>query len=253
MLARTLFLIIVFGYALSAFSACDPALIAHVSRHLVHVEFEDSDFKYVACKPHPDIKNASIVAIASKQLSLPSADDENYNLNIALVDTNSEKILVHKFYEAKLPNGGGPRLTGIEVDTAKYFVSPGSRAFGIRANLSMGFTSSQELSLFLIRDKHFEEILSGAEMQIFFTNRWPSCKEKNREAKRTLGIDKNLTDGFYDLLVTERLTDSEEHTDRSGDCNLVVTNVETKKYRLKYDGTRYVIPNEMRQFDCKVC
>lgn len=253
MFVRAILLIVTGVFPLPAFGTCAPEFIEHVIQSLGYSTPENFNEEYVACKVYPALEHASIIAIASKQPNMQKAEDENYNLDIALVDINSEKVLAHKFYEAKLPNGGGPRLTGIKIDTAKYVVSPNSRAFGIRASLNMGFTSSEELSLFLLRDKDIVTILSGAEMHIFFTNRWPLCKQQTREAERILIIDKILTNGFYDLLVKERVTDSEGRTDQFGNCELVPINKKVKQYRLKYDGMQYVIPMEMRDFDCRVC
>ena len=253
MLSRAILLISTVAFSQLVFSACSPEFIENVSRALGYSSPENTTNMYVDCKAHPAIEHASIVAIASEQLHIPNAGDENFNLDISLVDTKSEEVLAHRLYEAKIQNGGGPKLTSIEIDTARYFVSPNSRAFGIRASFYMGFTSNQELSLFLFHDKDVVNILSGAEMQIFFTNRGASCAQQTREAARILVIDKKLTNGFYDLLVKEQLTDSEERIDQMGECKLVPINKETEQYRLQYDGTQYVIPNEMRFFDCRVC
>nr|WP_295768827.1 hypothetical protein [Rhodoferax sp.] len=217
-----------------------------------HPQGVDTENWIVSCRDHPTINQVSILAIASPQANIANSRDEDYDLEVSLVDTRTKKTLASGIFKAKLPNGGGPRLSGIAIDTGRYFVSPGLRAFGVRAELGMSFTSSQELHLFVTRGKDVVSVLSGAETHIYFTNRG-SCQEQTREAERTLVMDKTLSSGFYDILVQERLTDMEAREDKSGACELLPTKTEKREYRLKFDGKEYRVPNEMKHFDCRVC
>lgn len=195
----------------------------------------------------------SVFAEASPQEKVRNAQDENYDLYVSLNDTRSGTLVASAFFKEKLPNGGGPKLQGIALDNQAYTLSPQLQAFGLRAKFGMGFTRSEELNLFIVKDKEVVNILSGAEMQIFFTNRGATCHLQTREAKRTLAIARDITNGFHDLLVHEKTVDSSEREDKTGNCTLKPFEVKRKTYRLRYNGVEYPIPHDMKEFDCRVC
>ncbi|MBI3231346.1 MAG: hypothetical protein HYZ45_14630 [Burkholderiales bacterium] len=239
--------------AVPTWAACALGLDESFSRSPEGEESENSVQEYVACKDHPSILHASIVAVASSQANVHAGQDENYDLAIALKYAPHGKVIAESIFPAELPNGGGPRLTSITLDTANYLLAPQLRAFGVRAKLDMRFTFSEELNLFLVKGKKIVKVLSNAPMHIYFSNRWPECREQTREAQRVAVLDKAKSNGWYDILIQEKLIDSEGKVDASGQCQMVPTATATKEYRLKFDGKAYVIPNEMQHFDCRVC
>lgn len=229
---------------------------------VIETERSDSDETYaeiarretfVVSKDLLTTPHFSVFAEASPQENVRNAQDENYDLYVSLNDTRSGTLVASAFFKEKLPNGGGPKLQGIALDNEAYTLSPRFQAFGLRAKFGMGFTWSEELNLFIVKDKEVINILSGAEMQIFFTNRGSTCRLQTREAKRTLAVARNITNGFHDLLVNEKVVDSSERKDRAGNCTLKPFEVKKKTYRLKYNGVAYSIPRDMKEFDCRVC
>ena len=212
--------------------------------------------QHVACKEDPD-HHKDIWAVASPRDASEDAAKDDYDLDLWLDDQASGKPVARGHFEGLLVNGGGPELGEIRIDTGRYLVAPGVRAFGVRALNSMRLfgvpTDGEALSLFVVKGKHIVNVLSHADMRLSYSNRADVCEEKRREVARVLVVDKALTHGFRDLLVKETIPDSAGSRDVSGRCRLAPTGVKTNEHRLQYDGAKYTVPRDMQEVDCGVC
>jgi hypothetical protein len=245
-------------YSSISFGVCSDSSIADTCDALRNT-YKRERSRFAACKKLPYFENRSLIAIAERQEGTEIGDSDTmgiYDLNIDLIDDCTGTVLKSAYFERRFTSDGY-RFDGIEIDTANYTVAPKLRAIGIRASyhIDLGFTSSQSLSLYVPSGSTFKEILSDATMSIFFTNQ-ALCSE-TREATRILAIKKQTTQDYFDLLVTETLVDTHEYENKKhgGDessCNYE-SEQETKKYILRYDGSQYVIPREMSEFDCRLC
>lgn len=241
-----------------SFGACESSFIDKVRHGLGYLEELNENHHLVACKPLPNSPNQMVVAIARRQEGTEIGDSEtmgNYNLDISLVSEATGKTIIHKFIKQRF-FWDGTGFDGIEIDTAKYSVSTGLRAFGIRADYHTGtrLASNQTLSLFIVDGKEIREVLTDANMNIAFHTNYPQCSaNESREATRTLAIGTEKTNGFNNLLVTEVLVDSESEEDSAGECNQKVKKREIRKYILRFDGNKYVVPEEMKGPVCRVC
>jgi hypothetical protein len=225
-------------------------------RHLKVAAVPGSGEEHVACKEDPDL-HKDIWAVASPRDPSEAAAQDNYDLDVSLEDRASGKPVAHGHFKGLLLNGGGPALGEIKIDTGRYFVAPGVRAFGVRALNSMSVfgvpTDGEELSLFVVKGKDIVNVLSHADMRLSYSNRADVCEEQRREVSRVLVVDRTLTHGFRDLLVKETITDSAGRRDVSGRCRLEPTRVKTREHRLQYDGSKYTVPRDMQEVDCGVC
>lgn len=259
---RFLFFLSLYIYSSISLGACSDSFIADARRVLGYADERNERSEFVACKKLPYSQDQSLIAIAKRQKGTEIGDSEtmgNYNLDIALINDRTKAVLRRSFFRKRFMSTGY-RFDGIKIDMANYTVAPNLRAIGIRANyhIDLGFTSSQSLSLYIPSGRTFMEILSDADMHIIYTKNWPSCQNETREATRTLAITEQITQGYFDLLVTETLVDtqeyeSEKHSDNVNPCDSKVEHQETKKYILRFNGRRYGVPIEMRMFDCRIC
>jgi hypothetical protein len=194
-LDRRLFLFIgLYAYSNFSIGACDASFVETVRHKLGYEAKQSESSEFVACKQFSPSKGESIFAIAKRQEGTEIGDSDtmgDYNLEIALVDNRTTKILRRAFFKQRFLSDGY-RFDGIEIDTANYAIAPNLRAIGIRANyhLDMGFTWSQSLTLFAPSGTTYMEILSNADMAISYDMKWPSCTNKTREATRTVSISK---------------------------------------------------------------
>jgi hypothetical protein len=253
---KTILLLLCSFSAISS-AACDSQLVNNVWKNLSHSRKLEQPSDYIACKTHPSLAEQVIVAIATKQQDTKelTGDDQDYNFVVALANRTTGHILAK--YNGTIMNGGGPDLNGIEIDTAKYFVNPSTRAFGVRAHYSMreAFTSNDSLSLFIVNGKTISKILADFDVNInFYTPSIPApYLNKSRSSTRTLYIGSTLHNGFYDLMVTEKIIDHdfiEGENDRKLDK---LYNEQKKTYKLPFTGVKYDIPSVLRDFDCRIC
>ncbi|MFN7570692.1 MAG: hypothetical protein ACK5TK_04425 [Betaproteobacteria bacterium] len=214
---------------------------------------EYARYENQSCKNHPTIKGAVIVASASPQEGVEDPENKDFDLDIAVIDAGTRKTIAHGAFKAKITNGGGPRFSRITLDTGDYVVSPGLRAFGVRASLHMNLMGSEELNLFLVRGDSIVSVLSGMTAGASFSNGASDCRLQTREVKRTLSMDRRMTEGFYDILVLERVNDTNQHKNQTGECESVEGSTARQRYRLKFDGKEYRIPGDMLELDCRVC
>ena len=225
-------------------------------RRLKFADVPSSGPEHVACKEDFE-RHKDIWAVASPRDPSEDASEDNYDLDVSLEDPASGKPVAVGHFKGLLTNGGGPELGELKVDTGKYFIAPGVRAFGVRALNSMSLfgvpTDGEELALFVVRGKDIVNVLSHADMRVSYSNRAQVCEEQRREVARVLVVDKALTHGFRDLLVKETITDSAGKKDASGRCRLAPTSVKTNEHRLQYDGSKYTVPRDMQEVDCRVC
>lgn len=225
-------------------------------RHLKFADVPGSGSEHVACKNDFEL-HKDIWAVASPRDLSEDASVDNYDLDVSLEDPVSGKPIAVGHFKGLLTNGGGPELGELKVDTGRYFIAPGVRAFGVRAFNSMSLfgvpTDGEELALFVVRGKDIANVLSHADMRVSYSNRAEVCEEQRREVARVLVVDKALTHGFRDLLVKETITDSAGKKDASGRCRLAPTSVKTNEHRLQYDGSKYTVPRDMQEVDCRVC
>ena len=224
--------------------------------HRKVADVQGSGQAHVVCKEHPDL-HKDIWAMASPRDPSEDAANDNFDLDVSLEDHVSGKPVAHGRFKGLLVNGGGPVLSEIKIDTGRYFIAPGVRAFGVRAIDSMRIfgvpTDDEELNLFVVKGKDVVNVLSHAATRLSYSNRGNVCEEQRREVARVLVVDKTLTHGFRDLIVEETITDLAGKKDVSGQCRLEPTSVKTNEHRLQYDGSKYIVPQDMQEVDCRVC
>ena len=225
-------------------------------RRRLKVPVPGSGEQHVACKEDPE-RHKDIRAVASPRDASEDAAKDDYDLDVWLEDQASGKPVARGHFEGLLANGGGPELGEIRIDTGRYLVAPGVRAFGVRALNSMSLfgvsTDGEALSLFVVKGRDIVNVLPHADMRLSYSNRADVCEEKRREVARVLVVDKTPTHGFRDFLVKETITDSAGGRDSSGQCRLAPMGVKTNEYRLQYDGKKYIVPRDMQEVDCGVC
>ena len=174
-------------------------------------------------------------------------DDEDgplYDFNLIVENSVTGTILR---WEAKMRI---LYLSAIYIDTANYMIQHGRRAFGVRIVSDQSgnpSVDSEALYLFDFQNLSMPQVLS-------MPTAWDSGATGTDEAcfsdhgYQSISIGKAITNGYFDLMVTEKMTHSEDRTSRYakvGDCS--VTH-HLKKYTLHFDGTKYSVPTAPNSF-----
>lgn len=228
--------------------ACAENLPARLAQRLGYPDEPDRQ----ACKPMPDAPGRNILALS--RLSEPllgSSNDQmgSYDVDLLLVDAASERIQRHLKLE-KAYESDAVRFEGIAIDTARYRLAPGVRAFGLRAehslHSSIGAYSEDHLSLFVETGSRLRRVLHDLVVYRYsgeFSG--DQCFSGTfTEIKRSVAIAPTRSHGFADLLVTTTTTEIERHA-AGDDCEETSHPVETRML-LRYDGKTYRIADELR-------
>lgn len=141
--------------------ACPEDALTRVEQSLSITPAGDD---YADCRKDPADTRHAIVALAYQA---PDGDmgtgDEDYDLDLAVVDIASGDILAHRHESDGIPSDA-VSLNRVWLDTARYDLAPGRRAFGVRSSNSAhcwqcayGITT---LSLYLQKDDHIDKLLT---------------------------------------------------------------------------------------------
>lgn len=230
---------------------CSPDLVSVVGDSLGTKDFSYGNGDAIvagACKVWPKDEAITLVAIAYRAPS-----DDALNLAVAMIDNSSNEVIASykgvlgKQAEIQLGRGG------LSIDTARYDVTKGTRAFGVDV-MRGPIKDCSESGLGRIRNLY---VLDGDQirpiLQGFYLSYWRYAPGSNlgwissenaeiatAPATETItlkiAIGKSLTNGFFDLSVFSVST-----YDDGSKSNRVPF-----QYELKYDGKQYPL-NEMNK------
>jgi hypothetical protein len=206
---------------------------AQLARHSWQtlMESESFDVRRVACKPMPDMPKKAIVVVDGKP---------------AIVDISSGRIL------SKGPDIGMSPDQRVEIDTARYWIRPGSRAFGLVFSNSVPHKHFEEfvrqLTLFEIHGSRIDPVLEEIVVAESANGIGDDCKDKTQEAfntcdmhdsHSTLTMLKSANKGYYDIEVDEESRDCEGDTVEQCQAKNGWRQPSLTRYMLRFDGTRY--------------
>ncbi|HEY6094495.1 MAG TPA: hypothetical protein VIU93_06030 [Gallionellaceae bacterium] len=199
-----------------------------------------NDFSPIAsaCKRWPKDKSMIIAAYA-----YDSGVEVEYkkSLIVALVDTNKNKVAA--IYKGKIQEDSISTVDSLRIDTARYDVAPGVRAFGVDVKLSVdircaGGGSGPMRTLYVQEGDSINPILIEHPISRWVYHGGTSPCDDEYEGPEytenvafTIGISKEITNGYYNLAISELTSYS-----NSG-------KTESKTYEYCYDGKRYVEKN----------
>lgn len=232
---------------------CDKPLIARALRPQLPLQFPEGEGTggviALACKTHPQQSHLTIVALFHGINDAQGGwrNDEK-GFVAAVVDTR--RRAVQSFYRATLEQDAGLRVsdTSLWIDTARYDLAPGVRAFGVR--MDIGYSpqcaeggTSHYLTLF-VPDKHrLRPVLMTKPMSRWQVLGWNpddgACMQAGvATTTLALTLGSAAKNGWRDLHVTER-TNSEEF-DGSAVGGTSPSSLARWVATLRYDGLKYV-------------
>ena len=194
-----------------------------------------------ACKPWPDDKAQSVVALAYVRPGDEGVaqGERSLALLVAKVDGRSGALLER--YDSTLDEDAATEVSGgsLWLDTARYHLAPGVRAFGLvfdstaRGASCPDGGSDEELTLFALDGKALRPVLKA------YLSEWTTIKGTlcvndpdfmTESAKVTLDLARTSSNGFADLVLAAKVT---------GDSAAGEKYLRTVRKTLKYDGKQY--------------
>ena len=211
--------------------ACNRILIGSVlSRKLGIAEWSkdasaDREVIDLACAPHPVSPDQTIVALFH-ELAVASGPNDVYRAGFAVAVVDIQRKRVRSIYRSEIEEDGGTRIRGagrLSLDTARYYLTPKVRAFGVRLNIDHSPRyaeggSSDQLTLFVEEGSKLRPVLTDIAMSSWEMLDSPGCFDQPENSKlpcviadktRTLGLASNSTNGWRDLELTTTTTQRE--------------------------------------------
>ena len=199
------------------------------------------DFVTTKVQPHnPDETIIVIPEIAGEY------DDDHFELNsyILLVNNKTNKI-THKYFESSKTNGwesDAIMLSEITIDTAPYQLNATTRAFGIGVyHYGMSRPNpygNKTISLFVKSGNSLKQILRHYDV-MNNSGEWDTnCAGEFKDVRNTLIISRKSSNGYFDILVKRKSTESKAYIDENGDCSSN-DNTTAETSWLKFNGESY--------------
>jgi hypothetical protein len=177
-----------------------------------------------------------------------AAAADRFDLAAFIVDRRSGEI--HNRYLEKMAYVSAPLLfRKLTLDTGRYYLAPGTRAFGLRAEYSDPNSLSPQgkvtLKLFVRDGDTLRKVVDGLIMNEA-GSRWSgACTGTLSKVSRIIDIGPASSHGYADLVVTSTVNTTESQMSGS-QCLEKALPPRTQSATLHYDGRQYVIPADLR-------
>jgi hypothetical protein len=205
------------------------------------------DTSLAVCKDWPANSALTIAA-----LPLPHRDNDNeggmFDLEVLVADRASGTIVAHAFQENAITSDA-VRFSRLSIDTARYQLKPGRRAFGVRVSYEGSsrvnpFTQTV-LNLYAMDGRALKPVLDRLIIDTS-NGEWDGqCAGAFDKTVRTIGMGPADANGYATLEVTERSVHSVSKQD-GGRCVSEDGAPSRASATLHYRDGRYSVPKAMQ-------
>jgi hypothetical protein len=215
------------------FLAHANCLTESVLKAAVNSGYEKGNNELIACKALPSQQDQIIAAFARE------TGEHKYQLTVLIVSNETGKT-IHQYIDDDPSFGAAGDPVHLTIDTGQYFVAPNRRAFGVRVIQSLNSWDSEEfLNLFLPEESNLARILANLRTS---SSSMRDCFD-GHQMKRLVSVSKDLSEGFYSLVVktSEQVYEPVMHSDAT--CSSKET---TRSYQtlLRFRNGSYHAPKE---------
>jgi len=198
--------------------------LTQINNVIKQLNLEKSNCKLdlIASKKRPNNPNETIIVIPE----IVEEDESYFELNshIVIVD-NTTGVITNKYFESSKTNdwySDALRLESITIDTAPYKITENKRAFGIRVyyyGSSMPNPYSHEtISLFIETEDSLQKILNNFDVTEYSGEWDTNCYGEFIRESKTIGISSEKTNGYFDLIISNKITETNNLIDKNDDC-----------------------------------
>lgn len=218
----------------SATDSSDGMLIA--GDYAQRVKPED-----IVCKVWPFKPELTLLAVPLLEAEPANEGETHGDVEVIVADSKTGEPLARR-REKGMAYGDAIQFRDLELDTARYDIKPGIRAFGVVTNQ---FGSSManpylesSLWLYTFSDDRLDRVLDGLVTVKSNAENDGNCAGTGTEIRRTVAIASPEHRGHRDLLVDETETAT---VTRLGDedCVSTETSHKPRQLTLQFDGERY--------------
>lgn len=177
-----------------------------------------------------------------------ASQPDSYDLALFVVDEDNGEIY-NRSLQKRAYVSAPLILKQFSLDTGRYQLAPGTRAFGLRAQYSDPRTLAPQgettLRLFVRDGNALRRVLDGLVMAAQESRLQGTCGGASTEVSRGIDIGPTASHGYADLIVTSTVKVT-ENAMSGGRCVEQALPLRTESATLHYDGGEYVIPAALR-------
>jgi hypothetical protein len=161
-------------------------------------------------------------------------------LEIVIMNLADGAVVSHR-HEPGVISSDAIQFDGLSIDTGRYVLAPGKRAFGIRtthsAHCYQCAYSDSDLSLYMLNGTRIDPIL---QVRVGETRNesTPECPDAIIESTTAIDVGPGMSHGVADLILTTTLKTSANGEDTPATC----MSVDTKTIRARFEGKSYRLP-----------
>jgi hypothetical protein len=206
-----------------------------------------ADPHVMVCKTWPAQPQRLLVAVP---LMTKAGDGENEgDLELLVLDKATLKVQQRLKLAGRMSDDA-VQIHSVELDTARYQLTPDIMAFGLRLTLANNSRASPfeeaDLWLYAIDHDQLRPVLDG-----IVTHRnggeWDTdCAGTFDGADRSLAMDSAMHNGYADIRMTEKSSSNVSVVGKDGQCEDKPDTGKKQIYRLGYDGKSYPVPKALR-------
>lgn len=226
-----------------AFADCDSQLPKWAKALHPTLTF---DTEHSVCKVSPADPGRTLAALTFVE-SGDADGDATYGLEVLSADSKTGAIKSH-VYQSGAINSDAIQFRTLSLDTARYQLAAGVRAFGVR----MEYTGSSRvnpysatvLNLYVEEGQKLRKVLDDLKTSES-NGEWDgNCEGDFSQTNRTLSIGKTASKGFATLVLDSKSVASHS-VPKGDDCDNTDDKPELKKTELSYNGSAYDVPKEL--------
>ena len=208
----------------------------------------DNSFGLV-CKiwpAHDDLLLVSVPLIDSAQ----SSDGQHVgDIELLVVDRKSLQVR-QRLLQPGLMNDDAIAIRKIEFDTGRYRLASDVTAFGLRIEMANHWQpdpfSETDLRLYALDRDALRLVLAGLVVAGNGGEGDANCAGSFHSSQANLSMGPASHHGYHDISVVERRDTDEPSLDKNGECQSHPGKSVNRTYRLRYDGSRYPVPEALK-------
>ncbi len=195
----------------------------------------------VACKVWPYRPELILLAVPLLEAEPKNEGEVRGDIEVIVADSRTGKPLARR-REKGMAYGDAIQFDGVELDTARYDLKPGVRAFGV-VTRQYGSSrpnpySERSLWLYTYDADQIARVLDGLVIGGVNGENDGNCTGETTERTRTVAIASTVHEGHRDLTIDETQTYSVSKP-TSDDCPSTEVSRKARQFTLQFEAGRY--------------
>ncbi|WP_250516414.1 hypothetical protein [Caballeronia sp. INDeC2] len=206
------------------------------------------DTRLAVCKEWPANPDLTLAVLPLPRRA-NNEDEGTDDVEILVADSASGSVIAH-VYEPDAITFDAVRVDSIELDTARYQLKPGNRAFGVRVNYygtsrpnPFGWTS---LNLYTVEGQTLRKLVDRLVISSYSGENNGPCDGYHDSTTRTIDIGPAGREEYAALKIAEKSTHSVNGS-VGENCADEDSPAKRRNFTLEYNNGRYVVPKALRQ------